>query len=217
MIEVRGEGAFLARNGAGIAAGSIGLLMLFAVVWFVVTGGHGAQERKAPEITMVKIDRPEEKPPPPKTEPEQDAQKPVERQDMNYVKPQETVQPPAGATLADEGPGGGFDIAASTGRGGLVGNGRGGGSYTGVIQAGVSQALRANRRTQNARIEALVVKLWIDRSGRITGARLIKSTGVPELDAVIERNVLVGLLLSAPPPEDMELPVSTRITIRAPG
>jgi len=139
-------------------------------------------------------------------------------------------EPPAGPDLstaiAGDGPPDGFGLGGpgSGGSGGpgtgLGGSGRrGGGSkygwYAALVQRRISDALRSNRLTRSAeaRIE---VRIWPDDTGRITRARLAHSTGDSALDRTIESEVLTGLRLDQPPPDDMPRPIVLRLTARRP-
>jgi TonB family protein len=58
------------------------------------------------------------------------------------------------------------------------------------------------------------LRVWTDPSGRISKVQLIRSTGDPELDAVIQS--VVGLKLREPPPRDIPMPMIARLTARRP-
>lgn len=145
-------------------------------------------------------------------------------------KPEEAPpdEPPATPDLSTgivgNGPADGFGLGGpGGGRGGngLGGTGRrGGGSkygwYAAQVQTRIAEALRNNRQTSRADVR-LEVRIWPDDTGRITRARLARSTGDSSLDQVIENEVLTGLRLSEPPPADMPRPITLRITARRPN
>ncbi len=61
------------------------------------------------------------------------------------------------------------------------------------------------------------MRLWSDPSGRIQRVQLVDSTGDPNIDAVLTREVLQGLQLRQPPPNDMPMPIVMRVTGSATG
>jgi outer membrane biosynthesis protein TonB len=114
-----------------------------------------------------------------------------------------------------------FGLTAGGGNGnrrGTIG-GKGGGSkygwYAGRVQNAIATALRNNPTTRTAAF-TLNVKIWADRSGRVTRAQLVGSTGRSDIDQIIRNQILNGLMLSDPPPEDMPMPINLRITARKP-
>lgn len=130
-----------------------------------------------------------------------------------------------------EGPGDAFDLAGNPGgRGILTGGGLGDGSGDGSEGLGsgggfaakygwyyaqmASELEEAFRRQKgltqaSARVE---LRVWADPSGRIQRVQLVKSTGDPSLDGVIQS--VVGLRLRNPPPADIPMPMIARLTAR---
>ncbi len=109
------------------------------------------------------------------------------------------------------------------GKGGLIGGGGGGGGggskfgwYASIVQTQIEAALRANEKTRHAVLQ-IQVRLWPDATGHISRVQLVSSSGNSELDAVIRDQILSGMTLREPPPKDMPLPITTRVTARAPG
>ena len=96
---------------------------------------------------------------------------------------------------------------------------KGGGSkygwYAAKVQNTISSALRNNSTTRSATF-TLNVKIWADRSGRVTRAQLIGSTGRSDIDEIIRNQILVGIQLTDAPPADMPMPINLRITARKP-
>lgn len=130
---------------------------------------------------------------------------------------------PLGLDAAAEGPGDAFGLAGKPGGKGLgLGNGGGGGGggskwgwYAAIVQQQIEAAMRRNPRTRAAKTQ-LQIRIWADKSGRITRA-VPTSTGDAELDAAIRNDVLAGLSLRQPPPDDMPMPIVMRVTARRPG
>ena len=126
--------------------------------------------------------------------------------------------PPGGNTRSV--PGGGLGL----GDGGGLGDGTGIGSGDGVdsrygwyyakLAAQIEDVYRKNKRLSIAstRVE---IRVWADHAGRISRVELVKSTGDPELDRVIQS--VVGLKLKEPPPSDIPMPMLARITARRAG
>ncbi len=110
--------------------------------------------------------------------------------------------------------------AGGGGDGGDIGGGGGNGSkfgwYAAEVQARIADALRQNSKTRGANLR-LKVRIWSDSSGRITRAELSGSSGDPAVDAAIKNEVLVGLKLQEPPPQDMPMPIVMMIREQRPG
>ena len=88
--------------------------------------------------------------------------------------------------------------------------------YANGAQARILDALRNHPRTRKAALR-LEIRIWPDSTGRITRASLGGSTGDAALDAAIRDEVLTGMQLSQPPPDDMPTPIVMRLTARRPN
>src|SRR5690606_26438677 len=101
------------------------------------------------------------------------------------------------------------------------GMGRRGGSqygwYAGQVQSRIADAMRKNRRTRNASIRGMQVRVWPDSTGRIAKVQLTGSAGDPATDAALESEVLQGLQLQEPPPAGMRMPIVLRLNARRPN
>jgi membrane protein involved in colicin uptake len=120
--------------------------------------------------------------------------------------------PKASGPPSDDGIGGG-------GGGDGIGGGGGGGKYDTYafqVQEQVAEALRDNNETRAAALK-VKVRIWSDGAGRITRAELAGSSGDPEVDAAIKNQVLVGLQLREPPPQDMPMPIVMMIREQRPS
>ena len=91
------------------------------------------------------------------------------------------------------------------------------GSYEAQAQSTVEQALLQNNKTSTALIVGVLVRIWIDNTGRVTRAQLPVSTANPLLDSAITNEVLTGLQLKEPPPSDMPMPIVLRVTTHHPS
>lgn len=213
-------------------AATLGVLVLigcgsWAVIKLWPEGGAPARNER---ITLVSIPPPPPPPPPPPQQPPppQPEQKMIEQEPVNEPepKPEEPKpadEPPALATgVQGNGPADSFGLS---GRGGsLFGKGSGGsgransrwGWYAGQIQTKVQEALRSNRRTRSANLR-VDVRIWPDINGRVTRAQLASSSGDAAIDRAIQNEVLIGLQLPEPPPQDMPRPIVLRVTARRPN
>jgi TonB family protein len=206
-----------------------------AALVFVTTRGD-APPRPVHEISVVTLLPPPPPPPPPPTvrkEPEPQMieqpkivdEPPEEEKPVDKPKPDDAKDEPPPGPLAlaavGAGPGDQFGLAGNPGGRGLLGGGPGGGGgrwgrYAAMVQAEIEAALRANPKTNTA-VMQVRVRLWADRTGRISRVELAESSGNSELDAVLRDGVLANLALREPPPDDMPMPIVARITARHPG
>src|SRR5262249_36462093 len=175
-------------------------------------------------------------PPPPVVRPKAIDEPQRSRVELKDLPPLSAPPPPTAPgggrlALAAEatGEGDAFNLVGNPGgrgllSGGGLGDGTGIGSgdgfesrygwYYAKLAAQIEDAYRKNKRlsTASARVE---IRVWADRSGRISRVELVKSTGDPELDRVIQS--VVGLKLKEPPPSDIPMPMLARITARRAG
>ena len=217
-----------------------GLVVAIAIaVWF----GHNVLEqttRARQENNVVFVSLPPTPPPaprppppsrlpPPPTESEQKMIEQVPISDMES-KPDETSKaessageaPGLGTSIQGDGSADAFGLRAGNGFSGIIGGtgknaSRGSGSrwgwYASQVQHTISQALEGNNHTRNADFR-VVARIWSDRTGRITRARLASSTGDGALDNAITNEVLAGLVLQEPPPDGMPMPIVLRLVAR---
>ncbi|MFD2183692.1 TonB C-terminal domain-containing protein [Rhodoplanes azumiensis] len=227
-----GRGRLLA-----VGTGLVVLLLLGAGV-AVLLSGDPEPPRKVQDLTVVAIlPPPPPPPPPPEREPPPPEQKVVEqtpvKQEIIEEKPVEIPKeappddtksdaPPDGPLGLDDAGKGPGDLLGRPGGRGIIGGGGGGGGggtkwgwYAAIVQSQIEAALRANERTRYA-VMQVQVRLWSDGTGRVNRVQLVSSTGNPELDAVIQNDVLGRLTLREPPPRDMPMPIITRVMARRP-
>jgi len=165
---------------------------------------------------------PKEEPPPPEEKeeamieqaPEEIAKKP---DDKPADKP---ADEPLGTAIGGGDGSGGLGVGGGGG-GGMIGGGGGKGGtkwgwYAGTVQSRIAEALRNHPLTRRAGFSN-VVKVWADATGRITRVRLSSSTGDKAVDNAIENEVLNGLVLSEPPPDDLPMPINLRLSARKPN
>ena len=150
-------------------------------------------------------------------------QQPIEEPEEKPEEAPEPESPPdVGTANVGSGPADGFGLTGSgKGTGGAgIGGSRPArskyGWYAGQVQVQIQDALRRHEKTKTAEMK-VDMRIWPDASGRIVKVKLSNSTGTPETDLVIEREVLGGLVLKEPPPSDMPLPIVLRVTLKRPG
>jgi TonB family protein len=195
-------------------------------------------KKRSASVSMVNIMPPPPPTPPPPTPPptpppEQPQEQEIPKDQPEFVEetqPQEAPQPdtppedaaPLGTNIEGDGSDG-FGLQGKGG-GGMIGglgsgNRQGGskyGFYAGQVQSKVAQAMRSNKRTRSATLN-LKVRIWVDSGGRVTRANLEGSSGNAAVDRAITEEVLSGLQLSQPPPEDMPMPIVMRISATKPN
>ena len=214
--------SFLRKYGLGVGIGAVVLVCIVAFA-FAMTSDKSPAPRRAPEMTMVRLAPP---PPPPPTPPpvQQPPEQKIEKEEEMVPEerpieepPEAPDEPPVGTDIKGDGKGDGFGLRGpgGTGLGRTGGTGSKYGAYAAKVQSRIADALRTNSRTRNASL-SVQVRVWPDSTGRITRAQLAGSTGDSALDAAIRNDVLTGLQLSEPPPEDMPRPISLRLTARRP-
>jgi hypothetical protein len=135
-------------------------------------------------------------------------------------EPKNPDKPPGPPTPAASGPPSDFGLGGpgGGGDGGLGGDGGGSrwGWYAGEVQARITEALRQNDKTKDAKLH-LKVRIWADNSGRITRALLAGSSGDASIDDALKNQVLTGLSLPEAPPTDMPMPIVMMINEQRPN
>jgi hypothetical protein len=221
--------SFLQRYRVLVVCGILTALAI--VVWFAKGSFDLSRARQnqnmvmvdlpPPPSSMVPLPPPPSQLPPPPMENEQRmiTQDPVAAVDS---KPDDTPSGPAPAVataLEGNGPDGfGLRVGKTIfnpGNGKTESNNNSSrwGWYANQVQGAISQAMQSNNHTRTAdfRVDA---RIWSDRNGRITRARLAGSTGDVKLDQAITNEVLAGLILQEPPPDGMPMPIILRLTAR---
>ncbi len=215
----------------------VGLLAVAVAVYFAFFSKAEKPKKKSAAVTMVNIMPPPPPPPPtppPTPPPPQPEQQKVEDKREDFVeeaKPEDAPPPesapeeaaPLGSNIQGEGADS-FGLRGKGGSGmiGGIGSGKGGGGgtkfgwYAGQVQSRVVEALGKHRRTRSASL-SVKVRIWADNTGRITRATLEGTSGDPAIDRAIQSEILNGLQLQEPPPEDMPMPIVMRITAKRPN
>ena len=206
----------------------IGCAVVVAIgggVWFAQKRiNQSARSRQDQNLVMVNLPLPPPPPAPPPPPPPKIEQKMIEQEPVNEqeTKPDTTPASEAPALVAGfggNGPADSFNLPGGKNGGSGTGpvsnrvrNSRWG-WYANEVQKAIAQVLQSNPHTRIADFRS-VVKIWADRAGRITHARLAGSTGNVALDNAITNEVLAGLVLHEPPPEGMPMPIVLRLTAR---
>ncbi len=228
---------FFRRYRVAIIVGAV--LVLCAGAYFAFGGKSETKKKPKSNVVSIMPALPPPPPPPPTpapTPPPQEAPPPDNPKQPEFQaedqpeSPKEAPQAetpdeapaPLGTNLQGNGPDG-FGLTGRGG-GGMIGGtgkgGKGGGSkygwYAGQVQARIVDALQKHRRTRSAAL-SLKVRIWADASGRVTRATLEGSSGDAAVDQALVSEILTGLQLQEPPPEDMPMPIVMRITAKRPN
>jgi len=210
----------------GFAIGILGVVAVGVLLFSkMFSGAQSAPPRKPQEMVMIKPVAPPPPPPPPPPSPIQPKEQMMEQSpvDAQDVKPEAApdAAPAIGTNVSGNGPPDGFGLGKNTG--GTIGGSRGGGKsgsrfgwYATQVIKSISEALGRNPRTRNASFN-IKVKIWADAGGRITRAKLMELTGVPEVDEAIRDGILTGHQLQEPPPDGMPMPIVMRLSARRPN
>lgn len=223
------------RTKRRMIGGAIAAVLICSIVYLVASAGQAPSSPKKKESHIVVVDAiPTPTPPPtPEITPPPENIPPPE--DQMIVQPtivdvQPTPEPPSapeepseiiGTNLTGDG-GNEYGINSSGGDDNRRRDYKVGGNnpskygwYAAKVQNTISSAFLKNATTRKAAF-VLNVKIWADRSGRVTRAQLIGSTGRSDIDEIIRSQILTGLQLTDPPPADMPMPINLRMTARKP-
>lgn len=213
---------------------AVGLLVLLglAVAAYTLGGAKSAPKKKATTVNIVPVlppppppPKPQPTPPPPETpvEPPPDAPEFVEEQAPEAApEPAPDAPEPMGSNIQGDGPPDGFGLVGKGGGGMIGGRGTGGGGsgsrfgwYAGRVQNSVAAAVRNHKLTRSSRM-TVKARIWVDSTGRITRASLDGSSGNTDIDRALQQEILTGVRLPDPPPEDMPMPIVMRINASRP-
>jgi TonB family protein len=174
--------------------------------------------REAPPLPILSMVPPPPPPPPPKPpEPEkkiEETQKPIDQ-----PKQQQPVDAPRPMTINGPAQAGtdAFGVGAGNG-GGSVGSGSGFGdtNYSRYLGSALQQAIQNDSRI-NRQVFSADLAVWVDENGRITSAKVLKTSGDPKLDSDLVA-ALEGLpALDEAPPSTLSFPQHIRIDGRRPA
>lgn len=180
-------------------------------------------KRSLQQITLIKP------PPPPPPPPEQKPPEPVVKEEVKLPDPapepmEKADEPPPGPDLGVDaegtGDGDGFGLVGKKGGADLIGGARGNpwAWYDAIVNEAVNSAFQDALSREQAlkdKTYRVVVKVWIDTSGKVARVALVDKTGNPRVDELLE-DVLQSLkALREGPPADMPQPLKIRVTSRA--
>jgi protein TonB len=205
---------------------ALGLVVAVLIAWWLKSVLVSDKPARKPTLQQITLVRP---PPPPLKPPEQ---KPPEPEVKNEVKldqptpdPQQDDAPPPGADLGVDadgsGSGDGFGLVGKKGAGDLISGGGGGnpwGRYDALLNEAVSSAFQqalARDKVLKDKNYKVIVKVWIDDSGKVTRTALVDSTGDARADEVLKEALRDMRVLRESPPADMPQPVKIKVTSRA--
>lgn len=83
--------------------------------------------------------------------------------------------------------------------------------YADNVLGNLRRALQTGELAARGRYE-ITVKIWLDSSGRIARSEVQKSTGDPELDALVLRQL--ATVVTLPPPENLPQPLRFQLWTR---
>jgi periplasmic protein TonB len=201
-----------------------GLAIPVAILAIVVSGifyflhDTAGIRREAPPIPVLTMLPPP--PPPPQKPPEpekkiEEAQKPVDQpkqQPMDAPKPMTMNAPAQAGTDA-------FNVGAGSGDG-SVGSGGGGGfgeaNYSRYLGSVLQQAIQNDDRV-NRQVFTADMAVWVDADGRVTRAKVLKTSGDPKLDMDLVAALEALPTLDETPPSTLSFPQHIRIDGRRPA
>ncbi|MDP2031641.1 MAG: energy transducer TonB [Thiobacillus sp.] len=221
MIGDDAKPAWMRWGGAALAL----VVAVLLVLWLreVLTSGKPSKPMKLQQITLMRPPPPPPKPPEEKP-PEPEVKEEV-KLDQPTPEPQPADAPPPGADLGVDAEGSsdgdGFGLVGKKGAGDLIGSGGGTnpwGRYDALLNEAVSGAFQqalARDKTLKGKNYKVMVKVWIDSSGKVTRSALVDSTGDARADEVLKEALNNMRALRDVPPAEMPQPVKIRVTSRA--
>jgi periplasmic protein TonB len=214
------------RKPAWVRWGVVALLVVAAItlgLWLKDFLGDKTPPKKQPlqQITLIKPPPP---PPPPPKPPE-----PVVKEEIKLSEPEpepmdQADEPPPGPDLGIDaegtGSGDGFGLVGKKGGSDLIGGSRGNpwAWYDAIVNDAVNSAFQdalAREKGLKDKTYKVIVKVWIDASGKVSRIALVDKTGDPKVDDLL-KDVMENLrALREGPPADMPQPMKIRVTSRA--
>jgi type IV secretory pathway VirB10-like protein len=203
------------------ALGVIAAIMLAWYLYTAITGTHGVKVAEVPPQTINMLPPPPPPPPPPKPQ-----EKPPEPTDAPKPTPEAPAAPKqdAPAPMTQNAPaqagsdsyglqaGGGGGMGAPGGTGTCVGPNCGappGGGisdafYARSLSSALQQRVQADRRV-NREVFSADFAVWINGTGKVTRADIVKSSNDGERDQVL-RDLLLSANGLTPPPATFKFP-----------
>jgi TonB family protein len=200
----------------GIAVPGGILLVIAGIVLYFLHDTAGIKREAPPLPTVIATLPPPPPPPPPK---QQEVEKKVIEQQKPVEQPRQADNSPKPVTINGPAQAGNdaFNVGAGSG-GGDVGSGGGIGeaSYTHYLGSALQQTIQNDDRV-NHLVFTADMAVWVDPNGRITRAKVLKTSG----DNSVDQNLLAVLesmpALDEPPPPTLPFPQRVRIEGRRRG
>ena len=217
MEEDEGKPAWM--RWGGVVAGIVAAVLIALWLKDMLTPKGPVQKMKMQQITLVKP------PPPPPPPPEEKPPEPEIKEEVKIDQPEPTPEPqqaeeaPAPLNVG-EGAEGGLDVGGTRGVPTLAGSGGGNpwGRYDALLNEAVSAAFQqalARDKALKGKNYKVMVKVWIDSSGKVTRTALIDSMGDAHAYEILKEALSNMRALRDAPPADMPQPVIVRVTSRA--
>jgi periplasmic protein TonB len=217
------EKGFLKRN--GLIIGIVAVVVIFGGAAGILLKMYGkVPPPHKPEEIVIHLQPPPPLPPPPPPpslppppqQPKLVEQPPIKPDEPKPKdEPKTPDKPPGPPAPAASGPPSDFGLGGAGGGGG-TGDGGGGGSkygwYAAEVIVAIKARIEANDKTSKANFHGLKTRIWADKNGRIIKATVSGTTGDPVVDEALKNEVLVGLQLQEPPPDDMPMPIVLRVS-----
>ena len=208
---------------AGVIFLVIAIGMIFAIQSLI---GEEVGSVKKPTQTIVAITPPPPPPPPPEVEEpppevEEEVEIPDEPEEAPDAPDEMADEPPMGEDLGIDADGvagaDGFGLVGKKGGRGLLSGGAGDKQrfdfYASSVQQDLFEHLSENKEIRRNKY-SVIVHLWVNSSGKVNKIKLVKSTGISELDSAL-RGVLAQINeVNSAPPQGMPQPIRLRITSR---
>jgi TonB family protein len=187
------------------------LLVIAGAVLYFLHDTAGIRREAPPLPTLIATLPPPPPPPPPKQQPE--PEKKVEEQQKPVEQPKAADNSPRPVTINGPAQAGGdaFNVGAGSG-GGDVGSGSGIGeaSYTRYLGTALQQTIQNDDRVNHLVFNADLA-VWVDPDGRVTRARILKTTGDPAIDQDLVAALQQMPALDEPPPSTLQFPQRVRV------
>ncbi|HSZ73858.1 MAG TPA: energy transducer TonB [Rhizomicrobium sp.] len=183
-------------------------------IWYAVTSTHGSKREAPPLPTLVALMPPPPPPPPPPKEPPPEPEKKTE--DVPKTPDPKPADAPKQMTINGPAQAGSdaFGIGAGDGSGD-VGSGNGDGfgeaAYSRYLGTEFQQAIQNDDRV-NHLVFSADVEVWVDTSGHVTRASIMRTTGDAKTDEMLVAALEKMPALDQPPPDSFPFP--QRISVR---
>lgn len=218
MIGDGGKPAWLRWGGVALGLAIAVLLAL----WLrdVLLSGKPSKPMKLQQITLIRPLPPPPPPPPPKPpEPEVKEEVKIDEPQPTPEPQQADAPPPDGIPDGPSNSAMQTDLTSGPPRFPSSSNSSNPwGRYDALLNEAVSGAFQqalARDKTLKGKNYKVMVKVWIDSSGKVTRSALVDSTGDARADEVLKEALNTMRALRDVPPAEMPQPVKIRVTSRA--